>query len=138
MGRQVRRRRAAYETAVITIIHYTKPSINELEVAYSTDSACNGWGESCNEYIHMFETAFRNLVSMQFAIARSSCTGALHMGFCALGIESEDDVLVAADIRWIATAAPITYRYEKSAVVGLPAPWTTSACVPSHILGWLH
>ena len=26
-------------------IHYTKPSITELEVAYATDAARNGWGE---------------------------------------------------------------------------------------------
>lgn len=32
-------------------IHYTKPSITELEVAYATDAARNGWGERCYEYI---------------------------------------------------------------------------------------
>jgi perosamine synthetase len=26
-------------------IHYPKPSITELEVAYATDAARNGWGE---------------------------------------------------------------------------------------------
>ncbi len=26
-------------------IHYTKPSITELEVGYATDAARNGWGE---------------------------------------------------------------------------------------------
>jgi perosamine synthetase len=29
-------------------IHYTKPSITELEVAYATDAAAaNGWGDRC-------------------------------------------------------------------------------------------
>lgn len=32
-------------------IHYTKPSITELEVAYATDAARNGWGERGYEYI---------------------------------------------------------------------------------------
>ncbi len=26
-------------------IHYTKPSITELEIRYATDAATNGWGE---------------------------------------------------------------------------------------------
>ncbi len=36
-------------------IPYTKPSITELEVAYATDAARNGWGERCYEYITRFE-----------------------------------------------------------------------------------
>ncbi len=28
-------------------IHYTKPSITELEVEYATEAARNGWGERC-------------------------------------------------------------------------------------------
>jgi hypothetical protein len=33
-------------------IHYPKPSITELEVAYATDAARNGWGERGSEYIN--------------------------------------------------------------------------------------
>ena len=36
-------------------IHYTKPSITELEVGYATDAARNGWGDKCYEYIKKFE-----------------------------------------------------------------------------------
>ena len=32
-------------------IHYPKPFITELEVAYATDAARNGWGERGCEYI---------------------------------------------------------------------------------------
>ena len=39
-------------------IHYTKPSITELEIRYATDAATNGWGERCYEYIHRFEELF--------------------------------------------------------------------------------
>ena len=38
-------------------ILYTKPSITELEVAYATDAARNGWGDHCYEYLHRFEEA---------------------------------------------------------------------------------
>lgn len=91
-----------------TRIHYTKPSITEQEVAYATDAARNGWGERCYEYIHRFEEAFRRHLGVEYAIATSSCTGALHMALAALGVGPGDEV-VLADTNWIASAAPITY-----------------------------
>ncbi len=66
-------------------IHYTKPSITELEVRYATDATANGWGEHCYDYINRFEEAFKTHLVVKFAIATSSCTGALHMGMAALG-----------------------------------------------------
>ena len=94
--------------AVSKRIYYTKPSITEKEVEYATDAARNGWGEKCYEYIYRFEEMFRNFAGTKYAIATSSCTGAMHMGLAALGIKPGDEVILA-DINWIATAAPITY-----------------------------
>ncbi|MDZ7804396.1 MAG: DegT/DnrJ/EryC1/StrS aminotransferase family protein [Thiohalophilus sp.] len=89
-------------------IPYTKPSITELEVAYATDAARNGWGEHCYEYINRFEDAFKSISGAEYAIATSSCTGALHMGMAALGIGNGDEVILA-DTNWIATASPIVH-----------------------------
>ena len=89
-------------------ILYTKPSITELEVAYATDAARNGWGDKCYEYIERFEDAFCQHLCVKYAIATSSCTGALHMGLAALGVGSGDEVILA-DTNWIATAAPIVH-----------------------------
>lgn len=89
-------------------IHYAKPSITELEVRYATDAAANGWGERCYEYIQRFEEAFKQHLGVEYAVATSSATGALHMGLAALGIGPGDEVILG-DINWIATAAPITY-----------------------------
>lgn len=89
-------------------IFYTKPSITELEIEYATDAATNGWGENCYDYIIRFENAFREHLDVKYAIATSSCTGALHMGLAALGIGPGDEV-VLADTNWIATAAPIVH-----------------------------
>ncbi len=89
-------------------IHYTKPSITDLEVRYATDAAANGWGECCYEYIMRFEDAFKEHLNVDYAIATSSCTGALHMGMAALGIGPSDEVILA-DSNWIATAAPIVH-----------------------------
>lgn len=104
-------------------IHYTKPSITELEVQYATDAAANGWGEKCYEYIDRFEEAFKAHLGVKYAIATSSCTGALHMGMAALGIGPEDEVIMA-DTNWIATAAPIVHLGAKPVFVDiLPDSW---------------
>lgn len=89
-------------------IHYTKPSITELEVGYATDAARNGWGEKCYEYINKFEEKFKEFTGAKYAIATSSCTGAIHMGLSAIGVGPDDEVIIA-DTNWIASAAPITY-----------------------------
>lgn len=104
-------------------VHYTKPSITELEVAYATDAARNGWGDKCYEYIGKFEGKFREFTDANYAIATSSCTGALHMGLAALGVGAGDEVILA-DTNWIATAAPITYLGAKPVFVDvLPDTW---------------
>lgn len=104
-------------------IHYTKPSITEKEVEYAADAARNGWGERCYEYINRFEGLFTQHLGVKYAIATSSCTGALHMGLAALGIGPGDEVILA-DINWIASAAPITYLGAKPVFVDiLPDTW---------------
>jgi perosamine synthetase len=89
-------------------IPYTMPSITELEIKYATDAAANGWGESCYDYIIRFQEAFKTHLGVEYAVATSSCTGALHMGMHALGIGPGDEVIMA-DTNWIATASPIVH-----------------------------
>ncbi|AZB71587.1 DegT/DnrJ/EryC1/StrS family aminotransferase [Synechococcus elongatus] len=104
-------------------IPYTKPSITDLEVQYATDAARNGWGEHCYDYIIRFEEAFKAHLGVKYAIATSSCTGALHMGMHALGIGSGDEVILA-DTNWIATAAPIVHLGANPVFVDiLPDSW---------------
>jgi perosamine synthetase len=105
------------------VVRYTKPSITALEVAYATDAAQNGWGEHCYDYIDRFEAAFRSLWNVPYAIATSSCTGALHMGLAALGIGAGDEVIIA-DTNWIASVAPVTYLGATPVMVDiLPDTW---------------
>ena len=87
-------------------IFYTKPSITDLEIAYATDAAANGWGADCYLYINRFEELFKEHLGAKYAIATSSCTGALHMGMAALDIGSGDEVIMA-DTNWIATASSV-------------------------------
>ena len=101
-----------------TRIPYSKPSITEIEVKYATDAALNGWGDRCYDYIHRFEHLFKEHLGVEFTIATSSCTGALHMGMAALGIGPGDEVILA-DTNWIATAAPIIYLGAKPVFVDI-------------------
>jgi perosamine synthetase len=104
-------------------ILYTKPSITELEVRYATDAASNGWGDQCYVYINRFEKLFKEHLGVRYAIATSSCTGALHMGMAALGIGPGDEVIMA-DTNWIATASPIVNLGAKPVFVDiLPDTW---------------
>ena len=89
-------------------ILYTKPSITDLEVQYASDAARNGWGENCYDYIVKFENLFKDHLGVDFAIATSSCTGALHMGLAGLNIGPGDEVIVPS-FTWIATANSVEY-----------------------------
>jgi perosamine synthetase len=129
-------------------IYYTKPSITELEVRYAADAAANGWGDRCYEYISRFEELFKEHLDVKYAIATSSCTGALHMGLAALGVGPGDEVILA-DTNWIATAAPIVHLGAKPVFVDiLPDSWCidpelaeqaitpkTKAIIAAHIYG---
>ncbi len=97
-------------------IHYTKPSITELEIRYATDAAANGWGEHCYDYIRRFEALFREHLGVKHAIATSSATGALHLGMAGAGIGPGDEIILG-DINWIASAAPIVHLGAKPMLV---------------------
>ncbi len=93
---------------MLSRIHYAKPSITDLEVAYATDAARNGWAENCFDYLYKFRDALKGYLQVPHVIPTSSCTGALHMGLAALGIGPGDEVILP-DITWVASAAPVTY-----------------------------
>lgn len=105
-------------------IHYTKPSITELEIRYAQDAVAHGWGEQCYAYIGRFEQAFAQHLGASHALATSSCTGALHMGLKALDIGVGHEVILG-DINWVASAAPITYLGATPVLVDVLADsWT--------------
>ncbi|MDR0661827.1 MAG: DegT/DnrJ/EryC1/StrS family aminotransferase [Holosporales bacterium] len=103
-------------------ILYAKPSITEREIRYVTDAA-QASGQACYAYITRFEELFKKYLDVPYALATSSCTGALHLGMIALGIKPGDEVILA-DTGWIATASAITYVGAKPVFVDvLPDSW---------------
>ena len=93
-------------------IPYTKPSITKLEEEFANDAVKNGWGNDCYAYINKFERDFANYLGVKYAIATSSCTGALHLGLSALGVGPGDNVIIA-DTNWIASVAPVIHLGAK-------------------------
>ena len=51
-------------------ISYTKPSITELEVAYATDAAANGWGPKCYDYNQKAQKEMYNLFVQKYRLIR--------------------------------------------------------------------
>lgn len=89
-------------------IPINKPSITELEISYVNDAIANGWGEKCYDYIDRFEKDFTKYQGANYALATSSCTGAIHLALMALGVKADDEVIIP-EITWIASAEPILY-----------------------------
>jgi len=77
-------------------------------VEYVADAARRGWGGNHRDYIDRFEEGFKSYIGARFAVATSSCTGALHLGLDALGIGPGDEVILA-DTNWVATVAPVVH-----------------------------
>ncbi|HZE84847.1 MAG TPA: aminotransferase class I/II-fold pyridoxal phosphate-dependent enzyme, partial [Puia sp.] len=104
-------------------IAITRPSISELEIEYVQDAIRNGWGSKCYDYIYRFEKEFAAYEGTKYALATSSCTGAIHIALMALGIKQDDEVIVP-DITWIASVEPVLYIGAKPVLVDvLPDSW---------------
>lgn len=99
-------------------ILYTKPSITSLEIERATKAVSDGWGVDCYQYVEQFETGFAKYIGCEFALATSSCTGALHLGFAAMGLGPGDEVILA-DSNWIATVAPLCHLGVKPVFVDI-------------------
>ncbi len=129
-------------------IPITKPSITALEIEYVNDAVANGWGSKCYDYIYRFEREFATYQNSKFALATSSCTGAIHLALLALGVKEGDEVIVP-EITWIATVEPILYIGAKPVFVDvLPNTWCidpskieeaispkTKVIIPVHVYG---
>lgn len=84
------------------------PLITSREKLYAADAASEGWNNQWSKYIRQFEEAFAKYLNVKYALATSSCTGALHLSLLGLGIGPGDEVIVP-DITWVATANAVVY-----------------------------
>jgi len=104
-------------------IPFAKASMSNIEINYANDAVANGWGKKCYEYIDKFEVKFKEYLGTNYAIATSSCTGAMHIAVRALGIGVGDEVIVP-EVTWIATVSPLIYEKATPVFVDIdPVSW---------------
>jgi perosamine synthetase len=84
------------------------PSISAKEAVYSFDAAVYGWNSNWSKYLTAFEKQFAEYIGVKYALATSSCTGALQIALMALDIGPGDEVIVP-DLTWVATANAVRY-----------------------------
>lgn len=84
------------------------PSISSHENAFVADAVRYGWNSHHSDYLAEFESQFASYVGAKYAMATSSCTGALHLALLALGVGPGDEVIVP-EITWVATASAVAY-----------------------------
>ena len=91
-----------------TMILTAGPSISAREGVYAYDAAINGWNSNWSKYLTTFEKQFAKYVGAKYAMATSSCTGALQIALMSLDIGPGDEVIVP-DETWVATANAVRY-----------------------------
>ena len=125
------------------------PLIGSYEKSYAFSAAAYGWNNNHSDFLNLFEQEFANYVGSEFAMATSSCTGALHLALLASGIGPGDEVIVP-EVSWVATASAVMYTGAKPIFADIdPISWTidvfsaeslinenTKAILPVHLYGF--
>lgn len=124
------------------------PSISPMEISFSDSAVRTGWNDKHSDYISIFENDLAGFLGVKYALATSSCTGALHLSLISAGIGPGDEVLVP-DITWVATGSVVRYVGATPVFVDIdPISWTmkadevrklitprTKAIIPVHLYG---
>jgi len=75
-------------------IPVAEPEIGKEELKLVMEAVKSGWVSSKGRYIEEFERGFSEYIGTKYGVAVSNGTAALHLALVALGIESDDEVLV--------------------------------------------
>lgn len=124
------------------------PQLNGNEVAYLLEALSSTWISSNGKYIRDFEDNFSKYCEMQYGVAVSNGTTALHLALTALGIKSGDEVIVP-DLTFAATINAVIYTGATPVIVDIEKDsWCidpievekaitckTRAIIPVHIYG---
>lgn len=125
------------------------PLIGVREATFCLDATRTGWNANHSQYLTRLEREFAEYVGAEYAIATSSCTGALHLAMLAAGIGPGHEVIVP-ETTWVATASAVAYTGAQPIFADVdPQTWTlspesveqlitsrTKAIVPVHLYGY--
>jgi dTDP-4-amino-4,6-dideoxygalactose transaminase len=101
------------------MIPFARPDIGHEELDGVRQVLESGW-LTTGEQVHRFEREFASYVGAKHAIALNSGTAALHLALEAIGLTSEDEVIVPA-YTFTATAEVVLYFGAKPVLVDVDA-----------------
>ena len=124
------------------------PSLEGNELKYVTDAVLSTWISSSGHYIDEFEKSFSHFIDMEFGVATSNGTVALHLALLALGVGEGDEVIIpdltfAATINAVlhANATPVIVDVERDSwcidpfEIQKAITSKTKAIIPVHLYG---
>ena len=99
------------------------PNLSGNEKKYVMDCLDSTWISSKGEYIKKFESAFAENINCKYAASVCNGTVALHLALVALGIGTDDEVIVPT-LTYIASVNSIVYTGAKPVFVdSLASSW---------------
>lgn len=89
-------------------ISYSDAQILKSDLISISKAAEDGWGSNHSKYVEIFEKKFAEKLKIKFALATSSCTGALQIAISSLNLKKGSEVIIC-DTNWIATLSAIIH-----------------------------
>ena len=87
-------------------IPIAKPHILKSDINLASKAIKDGWNKKHTYYLNKFENKFKKKISAKFAIATSSCTGALTLALASLKLKKGSEIILS-NLNWIATVSPV-------------------------------
>jgi perosamine synthetase len=85
-----------------------EPLFEGREAEYVNDCVATGWVSGIGSYVDRFEAELARLCEVNYAVAVSSGTAALHIALLLAGVKRDDEVIVPA-ITFVATANAVSH-----------------------------
>lgn len=109
------------------MIPFTQPSIGPKEFAEVSECFDSGWFSS-GKKVEKFEKACADFVGSRYAVAVSNGTVALDIAYKAVGIYTDDEVIVPA-LTYIATASMVSYQGAVPVFVDVDDTFNINPCL---------
>jgi len=125
-----------------------EPTLENKELEYLLDAFLSTWISSRGKYIDKFEDEFSDFCNVEYGVAVSNGTVAIHLALVVLGIGEGDEVIIP-DLTFAATINAVLYVNAIPVIVDIELDsWTidpieiekaitprTKAIIPVHIYG---
>lgn len=105
-------------------LHLSPPHLDGSELEYLRETLASGWLAPAGPMPTRFEAALTGTIRLPHALALSSGTAALHLGYRMLGVEPGDEVWTST-LTFVATVAPAVQMGATPRFLDVdPASWT--------------